>query len=189
MTVALPSLPGNYFHLLREQTLGGSGDTGRPQVVFTPKSMLRSKAATSALTEFTQGGFRPILPDGTQDPGRVTRVLLCAGKVFHDLDAHRGASDSADTAIVRGERLYPFPEDELAAELACFPATADVRWVQEEPANQGAWSIPRAAPAPAGQTPCGPCQPTRGARTGGRLRSPARSGAAGSREGGLPVSS
>ncbi|MFJ3812523.1 hypothetical protein ACIPWE_39945 [Streptomyces sp. NPDC090073] len=89
----------------------------------------------------TWGGFRPVLPDSTQDPGRVTRVLLCAGKVYYDLDAHRKASDSADTAIVRGERLYPFPEDELAAELARFPATADVRWVQEEPANQGAWSF------------------------------------------------
>ncbi|MER6279256.1 multifunctional oxoglutarate decarboxylase/oxoglutarate dehydrogenase thiamine pyrophosphate-binding subunit/dihydrolipoyllysine-residue succinyltransferase subunit [Streptomyces sp900105245] len=141
MTVALPSLPGNYFHLLREQALGGSGDTARPLVVFTPKSMLRSKAATSALAEFTRGGFRPVLPDSTQDPGRVTRVLLCAGKVYYDLDAHRKASDSADTAIVRVERLYPFPEDELAAELARFPATADVRWVQEEPANQGAWSF------------------------------------------------
>ncbi|PKW05297.1 2-oxoglutarate dehydrogenase E1 component [Streptomyces sp. 1222.5] len=143
-------------------------------MVFTPKSMLRSKAATSALTEFTQGGFRPILPDGTQDPGRVTRVLLCAGKVFYHLDAHRGASDPADTAIVRVERLYPFPEDELAAELA--PPGDGGRAVGPGRAGQPARVVlPRAAPAPAGQTPCGPCQPTRGARTGGRLRSPARS--------------
>ncbi|MQY33784.1 Multifunctional 2-oxoglutarate metabolism enzyme [Streptomyces sp. RB17] len=138
MTVALPSLPGNYFHLLRQQALDGRG---RPLVVFTPKSMLRSKAATSALAEFTRGGFRPILPDDTVDPVRVERVLLCSGKVFHDLDAHRHDSGSADTAIVRVERLYPFPEGELAAELARFPAAADVRWVQEEPENQGAWSF------------------------------------------------
>ncbi|MEU5310480.1 multifunctional oxoglutarate decarboxylase/oxoglutarate dehydrogenase thiamine pyrophosphate-binding subunit/dihydrolipoyllysine-residue succinyltransferase subunit [Streptomyces sp. NPDC021562] len=138
MTVAVPSLPGNYFHLLRQQALGGPG---RPLVVFTPKSMLRSKAATSAVSEFTQGGFRPILPDDTRDPGLVTRVLLCSGKVFYDLDAHRRASGSADTAIVRVERLYPFPQEELTAELARFPATADVRWVQEEPENQGAWSF------------------------------------------------
>ncbi|WP_078864458.1 MULTISPECIES: multifunctional oxoglutarate decarboxylase/oxoglutarate dehydrogenase thiamine pyrophosphate-binding subunit/dihydrolipoyllysine-residue succinyltransferase subunit [unclassified Streptomyces] len=137
MTVAMPSLPGNYFHLLRQQALDGR----RPLVVFTPKSMLRSKAATSALADFTQGGFRPVLPDGTTDPARVTRVLLCSGKVFHDLDAHRHAAGTTDTAIVRVERLYPFPDEELAAELARFPAAADVRWVQEEPENQGAWSF------------------------------------------------
>ncbi|MFI6658903.1 multifunctional oxoglutarate decarboxylase/oxoglutarate dehydrogenase thiamine pyrophosphate-binding subunit/dihydrolipoyllysine-residue succinyltransferase subunit [Streptomyces sp. NPDC050523] len=136
MTVAMPSLPGTYFHLLRQQALDSRK---RPLVVFTPKSMLRSRAATSALTEFTEGGFRPILPDDTVNPGMVTRVLLCSGKVFYDLDAHRNASGSADTAIVRLERLYPFPEEELAAELARFPAAADVRWVQEEPENQGPW--------------------------------------------------
>jgi 2-oxoglutarate dehydrogenase E1 component len=138
MTVAMPSLPGNYFHLLRQHALGGSK---RPLVVFTPKSMLRSKAATSGLAEFTQGCFRPVLPDETMDPARVTRVLLCSGKVFYDLDAHRHASGSTDTAIVRVERLYPFPDEELAAELARFPSAADVRWVQEEPENQGAWSF------------------------------------------------
>ncbi|MER6273619.1 multifunctional oxoglutarate decarboxylase/oxoglutarate dehydrogenase thiamine pyrophosphate-binding subunit/dihydrolipoyllysine-residue succinyltransferase subunit [Streptomyces sp900105755] len=137
MTVAMPSLPGNYFHLLRQQALDGR----RPLVVLTPKSMLRSKAAVSALAEFTRGGFRPVLPDGTADPAQVTRVLLCSGKVFYDLDSHRHAAGSADTAIVRVERLYPFPEEELTAELARFPAAADVRWVQEEPENQGAWSF------------------------------------------------
>ncbi|MFE7170328.1 multifunctional oxoglutarate decarboxylase/oxoglutarate dehydrogenase thiamine pyrophosphate-binding subunit/dihydrolipoyllysine-residue succinyltransferase subunit [Streptomyces sp. NPDC057616] len=138
MTVAMPSLPGNYFHLLRQQALA---PRKRPLVVFTPKSMLRSKAAVSALTDFTEGGFRPVLPDVTVDPGKVARVLLCSGKVFHDLDAHRNATGTTDTAIVRLERLYPFPEEELAAELARFPATADVRWVQEEPENQGPWSF------------------------------------------------
>ncbi|MEV7387434.1 multifunctional oxoglutarate decarboxylase/oxoglutarate dehydrogenase thiamine pyrophosphate-binding subunit/dihydrolipoyllysine-residue succinyltransferase subunit [Streptomyces sp. NPDC091215] len=138
MTVAMPSLPGNYFHLLRQQALDGRG---RPLVVLTPKSMLRSKAATSALPEFTQGGFRPVLPDDTVDPAQVTRVLLCSGKVSYDLDAHRHDTGSTGTAIVRVERLYPFPEAELAAELARFPAAAHVRWVQEEPENQGAWSF------------------------------------------------
>jgi 2-oxoglutarate dehydrogenase E1 component len=138
MTVALPSVPSNYFHLLRQQALDG---TRRPLVVFTPKSMLRSKAVTSALAEFTQGGFRPVLPDDTVDPVQVERVLLCSGKVFHDLDAHRRGSGSKDTAIVRVERLYPFPEEELTTELARFPGTAEVRWVQEEHENQGAWSF------------------------------------------------
>ncbi len=138
MTVALPSLPSNYFHLLRQQALD---DRSRPMVVFTPKSMLRSKAAASTLAEFTQGGFRPVLPDHTVDPARVTRVLLCSGKVFYDLDAHRHSSSLADAAVVRVERLYPFPDQELAAELARFPAATDVRWVQEEPENQGPWSF------------------------------------------------
>ncbi|MFJ9346678.1 multifunctional oxoglutarate decarboxylase/oxoglutarate dehydrogenase thiamine pyrophosphate-binding subunit/dihydrolipoyllysine-residue succinyltransferase subunit [Streptomyces sp. NPDC101237] len=138
MTVAVPTLPGNYFHLLRRQALG-SPHRRRPLVVFTPKSMLRSKAAVSALPDLTTGGFRPVLPDGTADPARVRRVLICSGKVFYDLDAHRRAAGSRDTAIVRLEQLYPLPERELAAELARFPADAEVRWVQEEAANQGAW--------------------------------------------------
>ncbi|WP_394815866.1 hypothetical protein [Streptomyces gibsoniae] len=136
MTVALPSLPSNYFHLLRQQ---GLGDHTRPLIVFTPKSMLRTKAATSTPAEFTQGGFRPVVPDQTVDPARVTRVLMRSGKVFYDLDAHRHSSDLSNTAIVRVERLYPFPEEELAAELSRFPAGTDIRWVQEEPENQGAW--------------------------------------------------
>ncbi|MFR0359404.1 multifunctional oxoglutarate decarboxylase/oxoglutarate dehydrogenase thiamine pyrophosphate-binding subunit/dihydrolipoyllysine-residue succinyltransferase subunit [Streptomyces sediminimaris] len=138
MTVAMPSSPGNYFHLLRQQALEGPR---RPLVVFTPKSILRSKTATSALTEFARDGFRPVLPDDKTDPGQVSRVLLCSGKVFYDLDAHRHASGLTDTALVRIERLYPFPQRELAAALARFPVTADVRWVQEEPENQGAWSF------------------------------------------------
>ncbi|MGW3915885.1 multifunctional oxoglutarate decarboxylase/oxoglutarate dehydrogenase thiamine pyrophosphate-binding subunit/dihydrolipoyllysine-residue succinyltransferase subunit [Streptomyces sp. NPDC005070] len=138
ITVALPTLPSNYFHLLRQQALDSHG---RPLVVFTPKSMLRSKAVTSTPAEFTQGAFRPVLPDHTVDPARVRRVLLCSGKVFYDLDAHRHDANLTDTAIVRVERLYPFPDQELAAELARFPASADVRWVQEEPANQGSWSF------------------------------------------------
>ncbi|WP_406296269.1 multifunctional oxoglutarate decarboxylase/oxoglutarate dehydrogenase thiamine pyrophosphate-binding subunit/dihydrolipoyllysine-residue succinyltransferase subunit [Streptomyces sp. NBC_00624] len=138
MTVAMPSLPGNYFHLLRQQALS---EHRRPLVVFTPKSMLRSKAATSKLTELITGAFRPVIPDETVDTARIRRVLVCSGKVFYDLDAYRRSADLSDTAIVRVERLYPFPEEELGAELARFPTEAEVRWVQEEPENQGAWSF------------------------------------------------
>ncbi|MET8035473.1 multifunctional oxoglutarate decarboxylase/oxoglutarate dehydrogenase thiamine pyrophosphate-binding subunit/dihydrolipoyllysine-residue succinyltransferase subunit [Streptomyces sp. NPDC005345] len=138
MTVAMPSLPGNYFHLLRDQALGHHK---KPLVVFTPKSMLRSKAAVSDLTEFTDSAFRAVVPDDTVDAGRVERVLLCSGKVFFDLDAHRREADLADTAIVRLERLSPFPEEEIAKELARFPAGAEVRWVQDEARNQGACSF------------------------------------------------
>ncbi|WP_456302841.1 multifunctional oxoglutarate decarboxylase/oxoglutarate dehydrogenase thiamine pyrophosphate-binding subunit/dihydrolipoyllysine-residue succinyltransferase subunit [Streptomyces mirabilis] len=138
MTVAMPSLPGNYFHLLRQQALD---EHRRPLVVFTPKSMLRSKVATSRLTELTTGAFRAVIPDATADTARIRRVLVCSGKVFYDLDAHRRSAGLTDTAIVRLERLYPFPTEELGAELARFPAGAEVRWVQEEPENQGAWSF------------------------------------------------
>ncbi|MFE2971788.1 multifunctional oxoglutarate decarboxylase/oxoglutarate dehydrogenase thiamine pyrophosphate-binding subunit/dihydrolipoyllysine-residue succinyltransferase subunit [Streptomyces sp. NPDC059340] len=138
MTVAMPSLPGNYFHLLRQQALG---ERRTPLVVFTPKSMLRSKAATSGLTELTMGAFRAVIPDETADTARIRRVLVCSGKVYYDLEAHRRSAGLSDTAIVRLERLYPFPTEELGAELARFPAGAEVRWVQEEPENQGAWSF------------------------------------------------
>jgi 2-oxoglutarate dehydrogenase E1 component len=109
--------------------------------------MLRSKAATSGLTELTTGAFRAVIPDETADTARIRRVLVCSGKVFYDLDAHRRSAGLSDTAIVRVERLYPFPTEELGAELARFPAGAgagagaEVRWVQEEPENQGAWSF------------------------------------------------
>lgn len=138
MTVAVPTLPSNYFHLLRQQALD---ERRRPLVVFTPKSMLRSKAATSALAEFTTGAFRAVVPDETVDAAGVRRVLVCSGKVFYDLDAHRRTSGRSDTAVVRLERLHPFPAEELRAELSRFPAGVEVRWVQEEPENQGAWSF------------------------------------------------
>ncbi|POX63548.1 2-oxoglutarate dehydrogenase E1 component [Streptomyces sp. Ru62] len=140
MTVAVPTLPGNYFHLLRQQALT---ERRRPLVVFTPKSMLRLKEATSGLTDFTGGSFRPVLPDGAVDGAGVRRVLLCSGKVFYDLDAYRRNAGLRDTAIVRLERLYPFPDAELFAELARFPRETEVRWVQEEAGNQGAWSFVR----------------------------------------------
>ncbi|WUH91732.1 multifunctional oxoglutarate decarboxylase/oxoglutarate dehydrogenase thiamine pyrophosphate-binding subunit/dihydrolipoyllysine-residue succinyltransferase subunit [Streptomyces sp. NBC_00433] len=142
MTVAVPSLPSNYFHLLRRQA---RETAPRPLVVMAPKSMLRLKAATSRLEEFTGGTFRPVIPDATADPSRVGRVLLCSGKIGYDLEAYRReagrAEAGAGTAVVRLERLYPFPADEVRAELSRYPAGAEVRWVQEEPANQGAWTF------------------------------------------------
>ena len=147
MTVAMPTTPGNYFHLLRWQGLSGRH---KPLIVFTPKSMLRLKAATSAVSDFTTGSFRPLIgaPAGGDDAG-VRRVVLCAGKVYYDLAARRQAvlaesgpaesGHATDTAIVRVERLYPLPVSELCAELARYPNAETVTWVQEEPANMGAW--------------------------------------------------
>ena len=134
MTVAMCSSPANYFHLLRRQ---GLSPVRRPLVAFTPKSLLRLKAAVSEIAEFTEGTFQPVLPD----PGAgsdVSRVLLCAGKIYYDLAAHREKSGRHDVAIVRVEQLYPLPAEEIAAELAKYP-DAQVVWVQEEPANMGGW--------------------------------------------------
>jgi multifunctional 2-oxoglutarate metabolism enzyme len=137
MTVAQPSTPANYFHLLRRHALDG---VHRPLVVFTPKSMLRLKAAVSPVEDLTSGRFASVLDDPTvTDPSAVRRVLLCSGKISYELNAARQQRGIHDTAIVRIEQLYPVPKRRLAAALDRYPHAADVRWVQEEPANQGAW--------------------------------------------------
>ncbi len=137
MTVARPSTPASYFHLLRWQALSGRV---KPLIVFTPKSMLRLKAAASAAADFGTGTFRPVLPDPhVPDPAAVRRVLLCSGKVYYDLAERRAAAGRTDIAIVRLECLYPLPGAEIAAELSRYPAEAEVIWVQEEPANMGGW--------------------------------------------------
>jgi multifunctional 2-oxoglutarate metabolism enzyme len=139
LTVAIPSTPASYFHLLRWQV---RSKLQRPLIVFTPKSLLRSKAATSPTHEFTSGHFRAVIDDdAVTDPAAVTRILLCSGKVYYDLDAERKAGDSTDTAIIRMERLYPLPVRMLPKALERYPQVRDIRWVQEEPANQGAWSF------------------------------------------------
>ena len=136
MTVAYPSTPASYFHLLRRQAYARPR---RPLIVFTPKSMLRLKAAASSVEDFTQGGFRPVLPDPARlDPAGVTRVILASGKVVYDLEAERTKREDTTTAIVRVERLAPVPGAEIAEALAVYPG-AEVLWVQDEPRNQGAW--------------------------------------------------
>ncbi|WP_232014041.1 multifunctional oxoglutarate decarboxylase/oxoglutarate dehydrogenase thiamine pyrophosphate-binding subunit/dihydrolipoyllysine-residue succinyltransferase subunit [Glycomyces terrestris] len=143
MRVVNSTSPANYFHLLRRQALD---PVKKPLVVFTPKSLLRHKSAVSQLDEFTGGRFQPVLHDpalasGEIRPENVKRVLLCSGKVYYDLAAARTARGVADTAIVRVEQLYPLPAEELKAALGAFPNAVETAWVQEEPANQGAWSF------------------------------------------------
>jgi 2-oxoglutarate dehydrogenase complex dehydrogenase (E1) component-like enzyme len=135
MTIAMCSTPANYFHLLRRQ---GLSPVRRPLIAFTPKSLLRLKAAVSELDDFTTGGFQPVLPDTSVDAAGVRRVLLCAGKVYYDLVAERERAGRNDVAIVRLEQLYPLPVEDLQAALAGYPGV-EVVWVQEEPANQGGW--------------------------------------------------
>ena len=137
MTLAIPSTPASYFHLLRWQVYSR---IRRPLIIFTPKSLLRSKAATSATSDFTSGTFRAVIGDDTAAPEQVRKVLLCSGKIYYDLVAERDKRGATDTAIVRIERLYPVPWRTLPPALDRFP-NADLRWVQEEPANQGAWQF------------------------------------------------
>jgi multifunctional 2-oxoglutarate metabolism enzyme len=141
MTVSLPSEPANYFHLLRRHALDG---VRRPLIVFTPKSMLRNKAVVSPVSDFTGGRFRTVIDDpkyrSSDGPcGQVRRVLLCSGKLYWELAAARDKREIDDIALVRIEQLYPVPDRQLAGVLERYPNAEDVRWVQEEPANQGAW--------------------------------------------------
>ncbi len=140
MTVAMCSTPANHFHLLRRQ---GLSPVRRPLIAFTPKSLLRHKAAVSQLDDFIDGTFQPVIADTSAAvaaaPENVRRVLLCSGKVYYDLDAARAADPArTDTAIVRVEQLYPLPTAEIRAELDRYP-NAELFWVQEEPENQGGW--------------------------------------------------
>ncbi|MCX6404617.1 MAG: multifunctional oxoglutarate decarboxylase/oxoglutarate dehydrogenase thiamine pyrophosphate-binding subunit/dihydrolipoyllysine-residue succinyltransferase subunit [Actinobacteria bacterium] len=113
----------------------------RPLVIFTPKSLLRAKYATSKTQDFTSGSFRSMLPDESVNKQDVTTVLLCSGKVYYDLLAEREKTGRKDVAIIRLERLYPLPQITLPPEIASFPNLQEVRWVQEEPRNQGAGSF------------------------------------------------
>jgi len=137
-TVAQPSTPASYFHLLRQHSLGSRH---RPLIVFTPKSMLKRKDAASQPSDFTSGTYLPVIGDDVDDPSAVERVLLCSGRITWDLKAERKrrGGDAPRTAILRLEQLYPRPVEELKAELAKYPNATEVRWVQDEPANMGAW--------------------------------------------------
>jgi multifunctional 2-oxoglutarate metabolism enzyme len=137
MTVAYPSTAASYFHLLRRQAYARPRT---PLIVFTPKSMLRSKAAASDVEAFTSGGFRPVLPDHDGVTTDVTRVILASGKVVHELDAERQKRGDTATAIIRVEQLYPIPEQEIRDAVSRYPG-AELVWMQDEPRNQGAWPL------------------------------------------------
>jgi 2-oxoglutarate decarboxylase len=138
MTVAAPTTPANYFHLLRKQALQSHK---RPLVVMSPKSMLRLRAAASAVQDFTDKGFAPVLGDPDQlDKAQVQRVVLTAGKVHYDLLSARRKSENSQVGLVRVEQLYPLPGEEIADALAGYPNATDIVWCQEEPSNQGPWA-------------------------------------------------
>ncbi|NYE94844.1 2-oxoglutarate dehydrogenase E1 component [Psychromicrobium silvestre] len=136
MILAQPTTPASHFHLLRRQAYSRPR---KPLIVFTPKQLLRLKAAASSLEDFTTGSFRPVIGDEGAT-GTVDRVVLVSGRLYYDLLAARTKAGDTNTALVRVEQLYPFPVEEIAAELAKYP-NAEVVWAQDEPANQGPWPI------------------------------------------------
>jgi 2-oxoglutarate dehydrogenase E1 component len=136
MTVAYPSSPAQYFHALRQQAHAGER---RPLVLIQPKSLLRLPQAASAIEQLASGTFQPVIDDAraAKAPEAVRRLVFCTGKVFYDLTAKPVPET---IAIVRVERLYPWPAAEIAAIVDRYPAIEEVAWVQEEPKNMGAWS-------------------------------------------------
>jgi 2-oxoglutarate dehydrogenase E1 component len=137
MVVAMPSTPASYFHILRLQA---NAKIVRPLIVFTPKSLLRSKQAVSNKAEFTTGHFHPLITDPGFEGPQIRKVLMCSGKIYYDLAAYRAEHGITDVAILRFERLYPLPFRTLPPALENY-REAELTWVQEEPANQGPWSF------------------------------------------------
>ncbi|HMY50967.1 MAG TPA: 2-oxoglutarate dehydrogenase E1 component, partial [Rhodocyclaceae bacterium] len=137
MEVCIPSGPSQIFHLLRRQALR---KLRKPLVIITPKSLLRHKDAVSSLDDLSKGTFQTVIGEVDDlDAKKVKRVLLCSGKIYYELLAHRRANNIDDIAIVRMEQLYPFPADAFSAEVNKYPNAKEVVWVQEEPRNQGVW--------------------------------------------------
>jgi len=138
MQVCNLTTPAQYFHVLRRQVLR---PYRKPLVIMSPKSLLRRPAASSVLSDFTDGGFQRIIPDQMNvDPSTVKRVLLCTGKIYYDLLAAREEKHYEDVAIIRIEQLYPMHKDELLDVLSVYPDGTPVVWVQEEARNMGAWA-------------------------------------------------
>lgn len=142
MQVVQPSTAAQYFHVLRRQALS---KWRKPLVVFTPKSMLRHPEAISPIAELSRERFQQVLVDETVNAADVKRILICTGKIGHELQVERRRIKNTDTAIVFLEQMYPFPDQELRAAIDRYPNVRDIVWVQEEPANMGAlwFVIPR----------------------------------------------
>jgi 2-oxoglutarate dehydrogenase E1 component len=138
--ICQPSNAGQYFHLLRRQALR---HWRKPLVVFTPKSMLRNPDACSPIEDFTHSRFLPVFPD--TEAVDVSRILVCTGKIGHELRVERQKRKDQNTAIIFLDQLYPFPEAELHAAIDRHPEAPEIVWVQEEPANMGAlfYTLPR----------------------------------------------
>jgi 2-oxoglutarate dehydrogenase E1 component len=135
LRVAYATTPAQYFHLLRRQARIVKQ---RPLIVMTPKSLLRLPQATSSLEELADGRFEPVLAEAVADESKVTRLILCTGKIYYDLVGHPDRAGNEAIAVGRVELLYPFPENELLETIARYPNLTELVWVQEEPRNMGA---------------------------------------------------
>jgi 2-oxoglutarate dehydrogenase E1 component len=141
MQVCVPTTPSQIFHLLRRQVIR---PCRIPLVVMTPKSLLRNKLAVSNLDELTTGQFQLVMPEVDDiKEKKVTRVVVCSGKVYYDLLVQRREQNLNHIAIIRMEQLYPFPKKELSEELAKYKNAKEVVWCQEESENQGSWYVLR----------------------------------------------
>jgi 2-oxoglutarate dehydrogenase E1 component len=138
MQVVQPTTASQIFHLLRRQMVRMFR---KPLVIMTPKSLLRNKDATSALSEFTKGEFRTVIGElnADIDAAKVKRIIACSGKVYYDLVKKREEKKAGDAAVIRVEQLYPFPHKAFAAEVKKYPNATEIVWCQDEPQNQGAW--------------------------------------------------
>ncbi len=140
MQLVQPTTASQIFHVLRRQMVR---PLRKPLVIFTPKSLLRNKDATSPLSEFTKGGFQTVIPEHSAEVAKnasaVKRLVACSGKVYYDLVKKREEKGAHDVAIIRVEQLYPFPHKAFATELKRYPNATEIVWCQDEPQNQGAW--------------------------------------------------
>ena len=137
MQVCVPTTPAQMFHLLRRQLLR---PYRKPLVVMSPKSLLRHRLSTSTREDLRARGFQVLVDEiDPVDPGQVTRLVLCSGKVYYDLLARRREAGLRHVALARVEQLYPFPEEEIRAILKAYPKATEICWAQEEPRNQGSW--------------------------------------------------
>jgi 2-oxoglutarate dehydrogenase E1 component len=134
--VVVPTTAAQYFHLLRRQALELAT---RPLIVMTPKGLLKFKASMSSLADLTAGGFAEVIDDQTVSPEGVRRLVLCAGKVYYDIEGHARRAEASDIAVARVEQLYPFPSGAAKELVARYPNLQELVWAQEEPQNMGAW--------------------------------------------------
>ena len=139
MFVCNPSTPANHFHLLRRQM---HQKFRKPLVVMSPKSLLRHPMATSKMEDLSKGDFMPLIGDDL-DKRKIKKLVFCSGKLFYELSEERNKRGDNKTALIRLEQLYPLPEKEINRELAMYAENIKLIWVQEEPANMGAWSYLR----------------------------------------------
>jgi 2-oxoglutarate dehydrogenase E1 component len=137
MQIVQPTTASQIFHILRRQMVR---NIRKPLIIFTPKSLLRNKDATSSISDFTKGGFQTIIPENKDlKTDKVKRLVICSGKVYYDLSKKREENGHDDTAILRLEQLYPFPHKVFSTELKKYPNVTEIVWAQDEPQNQGAW--------------------------------------------------